>query len=70
LANSAEFWPNTTSKVLPYHLGKYAATFLLSNMHWDKKQREYTASHVNAAGFILDKAVDQSNSVSKSTIDR
>jgi hypothetical protein len=29
----------------------------------------YTASHMNAAGFILDKAVDQSNSVSKSTRD-
>jgi len=29
----------------------------------------YTASHVNAAGFILDKAVDPSNSESKSTVD-
>ena len=51
LADSAECWPNTISKVLPYHLGKYSA------------------SHVNAAGFILDKAVDESNSVSKSTTD-
>jgi len=29
----------------------------------------YTASHVNAAGFTLDKAVDPSKSQSKSTID-
>jgi len=28
-----------------------------------------TASHVNAAGFILDKVVDLSNSASKNTID-
>jgi hypothetical protein len=34
------------------------------------RSSEYTASHVNAAVFILDKAVDQSNFVSKSTIDR
>jgi hypothetical protein len=27
--------PNMTSKVLPYHLEKYSATFLLSKMHWD-----------------------------------
>jgi hypothetical protein len=29
----------------------------------------YTASHVNAAWFILDKAVDLSNSESKNAID-
>jgi hypothetical protein len=27
MADSAECWPNTTSKVSPYHLGKYSATF-------------------------------------------
>jgi hypothetical protein len=35
LADSAECWSNTTSKVSSYHLGKYSATFLLSKMHWD-----------------------------------
>jgi hypothetical protein len=33
------------------------------------KHRVYTALHVNVAGFILDKAVDLSNSESKNTID-
>jgi hypothetical protein len=33
------------------------------------RHRGYTASHVNAAGFVLDTAVDPSNSETKSTID-
>ena len=33
------------------------------------EHRVYTGSHVNAAGFILDKAVDLSKSESKCTID-
>jgi hypothetical protein len=34
-ADSAECWPNTTSKVSPYHLEKYSANFHQSRMHWD-----------------------------------
>jgi hypothetical protein len=55
--------------VSPYHVEKYSATFHQSRMHWDKEHQGYTASHVNAAQFIMDKAVDPSNSESKSTID-
>jgi len=32
---------------------------------WDYEHQAYTASHVNVAGFILDKAVDPSNSESR-----
>jgi len=35
MADSAECWPNTTSKVSPYHLEKYSATFHQSRVHWD-----------------------------------
>jgi hypothetical protein len=38
-------------------------------MHWDYLHRAFTASVVNAAGIILNKAVDPSNSESKSIID-
>ena len=44
-------------------------TFHKSRMHWDYEYRAYTASHMIAAGFTLDKAVDPSNSESKSIID-
>ena len=64
----AECWPNTTSKVSPYHLEKYSTTFHQLRKLWDYVHRAFTASHVNAAGFILDKAVEPSNSESTSTI--
>ena len=69
MADSAECWPNTTSKVLPYHLEKYSTTFHQLRMHWDYVHWAFTALLVNAAGFILDKVVDPSNFESKSTID-
>jgi hypothetical protein len=69
MVDSVECCPNTTSKVSPCHLEKYSATFHQSRMHWDEEHQAYTASHVNAAGFILDKVVDPSNSKSKSPID-
>jgi len=69
MANTAECWPNTTSKLSLYCQGKSTATFHLSRMVWDKKCQLYTASHVNAARFILDKAVYQSKLVSNNTID-
>jgi hypothetical protein len=69
MADSAECWPNTTSKVSPFHLEKYSTTFHQLRMQWDYIHRAFTASLVNAAGFILDKAVDPSNSESKNTID-
>jgi hypothetical protein len=69
MANSAECWPNTTSKISPFHVEKYSTTVLQLRMHWDYIHRAFTASLLNAAGFILDKAVDPSNSESKSTID-
>jgi hypothetical protein len=68
MADSAECWPNTTSKVSPYHLEKYSTTFHQLRKLWDYVHRAFTASHVNAAGFILDKAVEPSNSESTSTI--
>ena len=66
---SAECWPNTTSKLWPYHLGKYSTTFHQIRMHWDYVHLAFTAFLVNAAGFIVDKAFDSSNSESKSTTD-
>jgi len=45
-----------------YDLEKYSTTFHQLRMHWDFVHRAFTASLVNAAGFI-------SNSESKKTID-
>jgi len=45
-----------------YHQGKSASTFHLSRMLWEQERRVYTASHVNVARFVLDKAVDLFNS--------
>jgi hypothetical protein len=70
MANSAECWPNTTSKVSSYHLDKYSTTFHQLSMHWDYVHRAFAASLGNAAGFILDKAIDPSNPESKRTIDK
>ena len=58
---------NIKSVALPPR--KYSTTFHQLRMHWDYVHRAFTASLVNAAGFILDKAVDPSNSESKSIID-
>ena len=69
MVDSAECWPNTTSKVFPYHLEKYSTTFHQLRMHWDYVHRAFAASLVNAAGFKLDKAVNRFNPKSKSTID-
>jgi len=69
MADSAECWPNETSKASLYHQGKSTATFHLSKMLWYYERRLYTASHVIAAMFILDKEVGLSKSESKNTID-
>jgi hypothetical protein len=55
MANSAECWWNILSKASHYHLGKSSATFHWSRMLWDLERLEYTASHENVAGFILDR---------------
>jgi len=35
MADSAEYWINTTSKASLYHQGKSTATFHLSRMLWE-----------------------------------
>jgi hypothetical protein len=69
MSDSAECWPNTTSKVSLCHLEKYSATFHQLRMHSDYVHQALAASLVNAAWFILDKVIDPSKSESKSTID-
>jgi hypothetical protein len=63
-------------------LGKFSGTRVVCHclllLLWSRHEKKivtgtgyyaWTASHVNAAGFILDKAADQCNSVTQSTID-
>jgi len=58
MADSAECWLNTISKASLYHQGKSTAMFHLSRMLSDYEHQVYTASIVNVAQFILDKAID------------